>query len=61
MITDNNGAKRYTMSLDELRALYKKMENFIADCTLEEYMENKQSITDVLTLIHKHEQYELHK
>lgn len=57
MITDVNGAKRYTMSSDELRALYKKLENFIADCTTQEYIENKESINNVLGLIHKHEQY----
>lgn len=55
MFTDTNGAKRYTMSSDDLRTLYKKLENFIADCTLKEYSENKESINNVLTLIHKHE------
>ena len=58
MITDVNGARRYTMSSEELRALYKKIENFIADCTTQEYIENKESINNVLSLIHKHEQYE---
>lgn len=61
MITDTNGAKRYTMSSGELRALYKKLENFIADCTTQEYIENKESISNVLSLIHKHEQYENQK
>lgn len=58
MITDTNGAKRYTLSSEELRKLYKKMENFIADCTYQEYIENKEAINNVLNLIHKHEQYE---
>lgn len=55
MITDTNGAKRYTMSSEELRSLYKKLEDFIADCTTQEYIENKESINDVLSLIHKHQ------
>lgn len=51
---DDNGAKRYTMSLKELRTLYKKLENFIADCTTQEYLENNEAINGVLSLIHKH-------
>lgn len=58
MTTDTNGAKRYTMSSYELMALYKNLEDFIADCTTEEYIENKESINNVLSLIHKHERYE---
>ncbi len=54
MITDSNGANRYTMSSEELMALYKKLENFIADCTFQEYQENKEAINGVLSLIHKH-------
>ena len=54
MITDNNGAKRYTMTKEELNQLYKRLENFIADCTFEEYKENKEAINGVLSLIHKH-------
>lgn len=57
MMEDFNGAKRYTMSSEELRALYKKLENFIADCTYQEYQENKEAINDVLSLIHKHLRY----
>ncbi len=54
MMEDFNGAKRYIMSSEELRALYKKLENFIADCTYQEYQENKEAINGVLSLIHKH-------
>lgn len=56
MITDNNGAKRYTMTNDELYKVYKKFEDFVADCTTEEYIENKSSIDAVFSLIHKHQQ-----
>lgn len=58
MITDDNGAKRYTMTKEELNQLYKKIENFIADCTFQEYQENKEAINSVLSLIHKHLKYE---
>lgn len=54
MMEDFNGAKRYTMSKEELNHLYKKLENFIADCTFQEYQENKEAINGVLSLIHKH-------
>lgn len=54
MIIDINGAKRHTMNSDELKSFYKKMENFIADCTFEEYEENKDAVNAVLSLIHKH-------
>ena len=58
MMEDFNGAKRYTMSSEELRALYKELENFIADCTFQEYQENKEAINGVLSLIHKHINHE---
>lgn len=57
MITDYNKAKRYTMTKEELNQLYKKLENFIADCTFQEYQENKEAINSVLSLIHKHLRY----
>ena len=53
-IIDENGCRRYTMTEQQLKALYKQFENFVADCTRQEYNENKQSITAVYTLIHKH-------
>ena len=55
MIVDINMAKRYTMSNEELNQLYKKLEKFIADCTFQEYQENKDAINGVLSLIHKHQ------
>ena len=51
---DESGCRRYTMSREQLQALYKQFENFVADCTKQEYDENKQAITAVYTLIHKH-------
>lgn len=58
---DETGSRRYTMTYDELQALYKQMENFIADCTQQEYEENKESIIGVFTLLHKHINAEIHK
>ena len=54
MMEDFNGAKRYIMTKEEINQLYKKLENFIADCTFQEYQENKEAINGVLSLIHKH-------
>lgn len=56
MIKDSNKAMRYTMTNDELYKVYKKLEDFVADCTTQEYLENKSSIDAVFSLIHKHQQ-----
>lgn len=58
---DSTGARRYTMTLAELQALYKRMEDFIADCTQSEYNENKAAIIAVFSLIHKHINAETYK
>lgn len=60
-IIDEMGCNRYTMTLEQLQALYRQFENFVADCTQEEYNENKQAITAVYTLIHKHINNEIYK
>ena len=60
-IVDETGCARYTMNLDQLNALYKKFEDFVADCTQEEFNENKSAITAVYTLIHKHINAEIYK
>jgi hypothetical protein len=53
-VIDESGCRRYTMTHTELQDLYKRFENFVADCTQQEYNENKAAITAVYTLIHKH-------
>lgn len=53
-IIDETGCQRHTMTADKLDALYKQFENFVADCTKEEYEQNKDAITAVYSLIHKH-------
>lgn len=60
-IIDETGCRRYTMQFPELQDLYKRFENFIADCTQQEYNENKAAITAVYTLIHKHINNEIYK
>lgn len=51
---DKSGTLRYNMTIEELQCLYKRLEDFVADCTREEYDENKDAINVVYTLIHKH-------
>lgn len=60
-IIDESGCARYTMTKQQLQNLYKALENFVADCTQQEYNENKQAITAVYTLIHKHINAETNK
>ena len=49
------------MTRAELERLYKEIERFVADCTQQEYNENKQSITAVYSLIHKYINNEIYK
>lgn len=53
-IIDETGCTRYTMTLEQLQALYKQFENFVADCTNEEYNKYKECIIGVYSLMHKH-------
>ena len=52
-IIDETGARRHCLPFDDLSDLYRRMEEFIADCTKNEYSENKAALTDVLALIHQ--------
>lgn len=58
---DESGCRRYTMTEQQLQNLYKIFENFVADCTKQEYNENKESINAVYALIHKHINAEIYK
>lgn len=53
VIVDEVGATRHAMSKEELDELYKRLNNFIADCTIEEAKENRDAIVKVQTLIHQ--------
>lgn len=54
---EENGISRYTMTSHELSEVYRKLENFVADCTTNEYLENKEAIDKVFSLIHIHMQH----
>lgn len=50
---DEVGAIRHAISDKELNELYKRLENFIADCTIEEAKENRDAFVKVQTLMHQ--------
>lgn len=50
---DEVGAIRHAMSDKELNELYKRLENFIADCTVEEAKESRDAFVKVQTMIHQ--------
>ena len=50
---DEIGATRHAMSDKELNELYKRLENFIADCTIEEAKENREIFIKIKKLIHQ--------
>lgn len=52
-LVDEVGATRHAMSKVELNELYRKLENFIADCTIEEAKENRDAFVKVQMLIHQ--------
>lgn len=53
MDKDELGAVRHTMTAKELDDLYKRLENFISDCTRSEVDANRDAINKVLTMIHQ--------
>ena len=53
MEIDKVGATRHAISKKELDELYKKLDNFIADCTIEEAEQNRDAFVKVQTLIHQ--------
>lgn len=50
---DDTGATRHAMSYERLKTLYKDLENFIADSTVEEYKKNRDAFVAIETLIHQ--------
>ena len=53
MFIDEVGATRHAMSDKELNELYKRLENFIANCTFEEAKENRYAFVKVQTMIYQ--------
>ena len=53
MDKDELGAVRHAMTAKELDELYKRLENFIADCTRSEVDANRDALNKVQSMIHK--------
>ncbi len=53
MDKDELGAVRHAMTAKELNDLYKRLENFIADCTVEEAKESRDAFVKVQTMIYQ--------
>ena len=53
MDKDELGAVRHAMTVKELDDLYKRLENFIADCTRSEVDANRDALNKVQTMIHQ--------
>ena len=53
MVTDELGAVRHTMTANEFDDLYKRLENFIADCTRSEVDANRDALNKVQSMIHQ--------
>ena len=52
-MTDEYGAQRHILPKQELKRLYRSLDNFVADLTVEEFRNNKDAINRVKTLIHQ--------
>lgn len=50
---DDLGVTRHSMGYDKLNELYKRIEDFIFDCTIDEVEENRDALTKVLTMVHQ--------
>lgn len=44
---------RHLMTYDELLDTYRKLDNFLADCTEQEAEENREAFVKIKTLIHQ--------
>lgn len=53
---DEQGVTRHAMPRFKIESLYNQLQNFIADCTVEEYKAHEQAFTAVKTLLHQHMQ-----
>lgn len=53
MDKDELGAVRHAMTAKELDDLYKRLENFIADCTRSEVDANRDALNKVQSMIHQ--------
>lgn len=51
--TDEQGVTRHEMPRFKIESLYNQLQNFIADCTVEEYKAHEQAFTAIKTLLHQ--------
>ena len=50
---DEQGVTRHAMPRGKVESLYNQLQNFIADCTVDEYKAHEQAFTAIKTLLHK--------
>lgn len=50
---DEQGVTRHAMPRFKIESLYNQLQNFIADCTVDEYKANEQAFTAIKTLLHQ--------
>jgi len=50
---DEYGVQRHAMNRKEIESLYRQLDNFIGDCTVEEVNANSQAFIAVKTLLHQ--------
>lgn len=50
---DEFGATRHLLTKEQLNDLYRRIYDFAADCTVEEYKEFREAFIQIKTLIHK--------
>lgn len=51
--TDDMGVTRHAMARQQVENLYKRLDDFIADCTFDEYKAHEQAFTAIKTLLHQ--------
>ena len=53
MVADELGTVRHAMTAKDLDDLYKRLENFIADCTRSEVDANRDALNKMQSMIHQ--------
>lgn len=52
-MTDEYGVQRHILPKQELERLYRSLDNFVADLTVEEFRNDEDAINRVKALIHQ--------
>ena len=53
MFVDHLGVTRHALSPEYLKDLYKRLDDFGADCTVEEYEEAREAFAVIRTMLHQ--------